>query len=328
MALPIIARMPAQHALSSDRIHEARGLIDSVFLNTPLLSDPELDRQLGLHLHLKLETENPIRSFKGRGTSFFVTTGLAPGAPIVTASAGNFGQGLTYNARKRGHDVTVFAAEGANPAKIEAMRRFGADVILRGADFDGAKAEARAHAERVGSTFVEDGASAAIAEGAGTIAAEVTDTIDGIDAFFVPLGNGALATGAGCWLKAKSPRTKVIAVVAEGAPCMALSWKERRLVTTPATDTIGDGIAVRIPVPFALETMVDTVDDVMLVTDADLLEAMRLVHAYLGRFIEPSGVAGLAGLLRCHETFAGQRLATPLCGGNMTAAQIAAWFPG
>jgi threonine dehydratase len=320
--------MSAQHPLSSDRIRQARELIDPVFLDTPLLSDPELDGQLGLHLHLKLETENPIRSFKGRGTSFFVMTGLAPGAPIVTASAGNFGQGLAYNARRRGHDVTVFAAEGANPAKVEAMRRFGADVILRGADFDGAKAEARALAGRAGSTFVEDGASAAIAEGAGTIAAEVTDAIDGIDAFFVPLGNGALATGVGCWLKAKSPRTKVIAVVAEGAPCMALSWKEHRLVTTPAAETIGDGIAVRIPVPFALETMASTVDDIMLVTDAELLEAMRLIHARLGHCIEPSGVAGLAGLLRCREHFAGQRVATPLCGGNMTAEQIAAWFPG
>ena len=218
--------MQEQSPLSAARIEQARGLIDPVFLNMPLVSDPGLDRDLGIRIHLKIELDNPIRSFKGRGTGFFVATGLPAGVPVVAASAGNFGQGLAYNARKRGHAVTVFAARGANTTKIDAMRRFGAEVIVDGADFDEAKALAQAHAERLGQVFVEDGAVASIAEGAGTIAAEVTDALAGIDAFIVPLGNGALATGVGCWLKAASPKTKVIAVVAEGAACMALSWRE------------------------------------------------------------------------------------------------------
>ena len=276
--------------------------------------------------HLKIELDNPIRSFKGRGTGFFVATGLPAGVPVVAASAGNFGQGLAYNARKRGHAVTVFAARGANTTKIDAMRRFGAEVIVDGADFDEAKALAQSHAERLGHVFVEDGAVASIAEGAGTIAAEVTDALAGIDAFIVPLGNGALATGVGCWLKAASPKTKVIAVVAEGAACMALSWREGRVVTTERADTIGDGIAVRVPVPFALDCMKTTVDDVLIVSDNDLIAAMSLIDAHLGRRIEPAGVAGFAGLLRHREAFAGQRVATVLCGGNLTNEQTAMWF--
>lgn len=318
--------MPAQFPLSANRIDEARRRIDPVFLDMPLVHDPALDCDLGVELHLKLELDNPIRSFKGRGTSFFAATDLPDGAPIVAASAGNFGQGLAYNGRRRGHDVTVFAARSANTAKIEAMRRFGAEVIVDGADFDEAKALAQRHAERLGHIFVEDGAHPSIAEGAGTIAAEVTDAIDRIDAFFVPLGNGALATGVGCWLKAASPSTKVIAIVAEGAPCMALSWREGRAIATERADTIGDGIAVRVPVPFALETMKGTIDEVLEVSDADLLAAMLLIDARLGRRVEPAGVAGLAGLLRNRKSFAGQRVATVMCGGNLTAQQIATWF--
>lgn len=318
--------MQSQSPLSTARIEEARRLIDPVFLNMPLVNDAALDRALGAEVRLKLEMDNPIRSFKGRGTGFFVASELPKGVPVVAASAGNFGQGLAYNAKRRGHDVTVFAARGANTAKIDAMRGFGAEVIVDGADFDEAKALASRHAERLGHLFVEDGAHASIAEGAGTIAAEVTDAVSGIDAFFVPLGNGALATGVGCWLKAVSPSTKVIAVAAEGAPSMAISWREGRIATTERADTIGDGIAVRVPVPFALECMKTTIDDVLLVSDNDLLSAMLLIHTHLGRRAEPAGVAGLAALIRNRAAFAGQRVATVICGANLTDQQIAMWF--
>jgi threonine dehydratase len=241
-----------------------------------------LDAQLGLELLLEDETKNPIRSFKGRGTSLFVRRDLPSGASVVTASAGNFGQGLAYNAVRAGHPVTVFSSEAANPVKVAAMRRFGAEVMIRGRDFDGAKAEARAHAEANGALLVEDGALAAIAEGAGTIAAEITDEAPALDAIFVPLGNGSLATGIGCWTKAVSPRTRVIAVAAEGAPCMKLSWDAGRPVSTDVANTIGDGIAVRIPVPFAVACMPQTVDHVMLVDDDDLLAAMTMLKRDLG----------------------------------------------
>lgn len=319
---------PDRRELSRDRIEEARRLIDPAFLDTPLIADPALDRALGLSLYLKDETQNPIRSFKGRGTGYFVAAALVAGTRVVAASAGNFGQGLAYNASRRGHPVTVFAAENANPVKIEAMRRFGGDVILHGADFDAAKDAARVYAERHGAVFVEDGDIPAIAEGAGTLAAEVTERATPLDAFVVPLGNGALATGVGCWLKAVSPKTKVIAVAAERAPAMALSWHQHRVVTTAQADTIADGIAVRVPVPFALATMYRTVDEVMLVSEDDLRAAMTWIHARTGRLTEPAGAAGVAGILRRREEFAGKRIATALCGANLTGAQIAAWFPG
>ncbi len=313
--------------LSSDRIGEARGIIDPVFLDSPLRSGTSLDHRLGLSLFLKDETTNPIRSFKGRGTSLFVRRDAARGTSIVTASAGNFGQGLAYNGTRQGHSVVVFASENASPLKIEAMRRMGAEVILRGRDFDDAKAHARDHAEKTEALLVEDGAVSAIAEGAGTIAAELSEAAPGVDAIFVPLGNGALATGIGCWFKAVSPGTRVIAVAAAGAPCMKLSFEQARPVQTETAHTIGDGIAVRIPVTYAVESMADTIDEVMLVDDEDLLAAMRLLQRKAGLLIEPAGAAGFAGILRRHQELTGRRVATIACGANMTCEQMAAWFP-
>lgn len=319
--------MAQQERLSNERIRAARSLIDPLFLDSALMREPELDRLLGVNLYLKDETENPIRSFKGRGASLFMSTQVDPKAVLVAASAGNFGQGLAYCGARRGCRVVIFAAEHANSLKVDAMRRFGAEVRLHGADLDAAKAEAKVYAEANGFRFVEDGAIAAIAEGAGTIAAEISDTISDLEAVLVPLGNGALATGMGCWFKAVAPKTRIIAVAAEGAPCMALSWRRRRPVETECADTIADGIAVRVPVPFAVASMADTIDEVILVRDREMIAAMTLVRNHCGRVVEPAGAAGLAGLLQKRSAFRGGRVATVLCGANLTPEQVEAWLP-
>lgn len=309
------------------RIAEARHLISPIFLGSPLRTSPDLNRHLGLSLWLKDETDNPIRSFKGRGTSLFVARELSEAGTLVAASAGNFGQGLAYAAIRAGHRVVVFAAETASPLKIEAMRRLGAEVILRGSDLDAAKAEARAFATEQGFRFVEDGAEPAIAEGAGTIAMEITDALPSLDAVFIPLGNGALATGMGSWLRHHSPQTRIVAVAAAGAPCMAHSFESGQPLETPSVDTIADGIAVRVPVPFAVASMKGTIDEVVLANDEMILEAMRLVRRHLGQVVEPAGAAGLAGLIQKRQDYAGARVATVLCGANLTPQQIAEWLP-
>jgi threonine dehydratase len=221
----------------------------------------------------------------------------------------------------------VFASINANPLKIEAMRRFGAEVFLAGEDFDAAKEAAKIYAAERKLQFVEDGASAAIAEGAGTIAAELTEEVEDIDAVFIPLGNGALAAGVGCWFKSRSPRTRVVAVAAKGAPCMALSYNAGDVISTPEARTIADGIAVRIPVPSAVGWLKDTIDDVVLVDDDQLLDAMRFAHDTWKRLVEPAGAAGLAAILAQASAVKGCRVATMLCGANLTDQQIEAWLP-
>ena len=306
---------------SVDNIVKATHLIDPVFTGSPLMAHHTADDALGLRLFAKVETLNPIRSFKGRGADYFMAT--RPGAigTVVAASVGNFGQGLAYAAAKRGGKAIIFAAGNANPRKLDAMARLGAQVILEGSDFDSAKAAARAYAATHGLPFVEDGAVPEIAEGAGTIALEMTEALDrrgvALDAAIIPLGNGALLTGMGAWLKAAAPACRVIGVVAAAAPAMKLSFDHARLETTATAATIADGIAVREPVAYALDCMREVVDEVLAVDEQSLSAAMTFCRDHYGLIVEPAGAAGIAALLEQGEAFAGRTVATVLCGSNV-----------
>jgi len=317
--------MPGSPRLTLQRIDEAARLIDPVFLSSPQYECEPLSDVLGVRLVLKVETCNPIRSFKGRGAELFLARD-ADDTPLVCASAGNFGQALAYACRSRALHLTVFASERANPLKVARMRALGADVRLYGDDFDAAKGAARAFAAARGLRFVEDGREPAIAEGAGTIALELLAAEPALDALFVPLGNGALLAGIATVVRARHPSVRVVAVAARGAPAMVASLAAGRIVVTERVDTIADGIAIREPVPEALEDLAGVVDATCLVDDADIVRGMRLLHRHAGFVVEPSGAVGVAALLGEARAWRGARIATILCGGNLTPEQVAAWL--
>lgn len=314
-----------QHRLSLERIAAASSVIDPVFLGTPQYRVEALEPLLGCRIVVKIETLNPIRSFKGRGASFTVTN-VSPGETIMCASAGNFGQAMAYACRARGIRLIVYASVNANPLKIERMRALGAEVRLHGKDFDAAKHEAKRIAAAEGIPMVEDSLEAATGEGAGTIGMELLRWPDPFNTVLVALGNGALLAGVGRWIKAYTPETQVIGVVAAGAPAMDDSWRLGRVVEYQHVDTIADGIAIRIPIPEAVADMQGTVDDVLRVRDETIIEAMKLIHQHLGLVCEPSGAVGIAALLENRERFAGQTVATIICGGNLTPEQIRQWL--
>jgi threonine dehydratase len=299
--------------ISLEAIQRAARDIDPVFRNTPQFEAEALGSALGVRLVLKVETINPIRSFKGRGTDFYLRTD--PGRKLVTASAGNFGQGLAWAARSRGVTLDVYAAESANPRKVARMRELGATVHLAGRDFDDAKAHARRHAEREGSIFVEDGREPAIAEGAGSIAVELFGWPEPITSALIPLGNGALLGGMGTWIRHVSPSTRIIGVCAATAPAMRDSLRAGRAIETPSANTIADGIAVRVPVPEALDYLAPVVDDVVLVSEDSLRQAMAIVESTTGLVAEAAGAAGIAALIE-HPELRHGLVATILCGSN------------
>jgi threonine dehydratase len=314
--------------LSADRIDAARARIDPRLVDTPRWSDPALSSWLGCELVVKDETQGPLACFKGRGADLFVGDLVAAGpvqAPLVCASAGNFGLALVDAGRRRGVPVVVFAATAASPHKLARIRALGAEVVLRGADFDAAKAAARAHAAATGGTFVEDGAPIPISEGAGTIGPELGDLA--LDAVVVPVGNGALIAGVGAWLRARRPTTRVIGVCAAGAPVMREVWRRGLGAAVGArADTIADGIAVRVPVAAAVDDLAAVIDDMVLVDDAALLAAMQALHAARGAVAEPSAVAGIAAIATDRARFAGVRVATILTGSNLGDDQRARWL--
>jgi threonine dehydratase len=307
--------------LSLDGIERAAASIDPVFLDSPQFPDSQLSAAVGRDVLVKVETLNPIGSFKGRGAHWLVA-GLESSARLVCATAGNFGQGVAHAGRARGMPVHVFMDERANPVKVARLRALGAEVVIAGADVEGAKRAALEHVDaHPGSLFVEDGEPAAIAEGAGTIGRELLR--DGpFDTIVVQVGDGALLTGVARWVKAHAPGTSVVGVCAGGAPAMERSWRERRPVSTPEVDTIADALAIASPVPASLERVLELADDFVLVDDADMLAAMRLVAETVGVVCEPAGAAGVAALMR-HD-LPGSRVAVLLTGSGPRPEDLAA----
>ncbi|MCC6316481.1 MAG: pyridoxal-phosphate dependent enzyme [Gemmatimonadaceae bacterium] len=315
----------AVRSIAPAAIAEAIGVIDPVFLATPQFEVESLGGAMGCSLTVKVETVNPIRSFKGRGAECFAATLPTDGPGLVCASAGNFGQGLAWAARRRGLVLDVFASTRANPLKIARMRALGATVHQAGDDFDASKDAARAWAEANGRRYVEDGREPAIAAGAGTIALELTRGGGTFDAWLIPLGNGAMLGGMAAWIRAHDPRAEVIGVCAAGAPSMQRSWARGAAVPTERADTIADGIAVRVPIPEAVESLMGVVDDVVLVDDETTLAAMRDLRRALGLLVEPAGAVGVAALAADRPRFAGRRVVTVLCGSNVTDEQVRSW---
>lgn len=302
--------------LSLARIEEAARVIDPVFRNSPQIEEEELSVALGKRVLVKVETINPVRSFKGRGADFKARF-LDPKQEVVCASAGNFGQAVAYAGRSRGIPVTVFVPEDINPAKLARMRGFGAQVEVGGADGDEAKRNARRHAEAApGRMFLEDGEDAAISEGAGTIGKELLEA-GAIDTAVIPIGDGALIAGIALWLRAHSKATRIIGVCAAGAPAMAESWRAGKVMTV-RPGSIADGLAVGTPIARSVERLRVLVDDMVLIEDGAMVEAMRLAARTLGLILEPSGAAGLAAIA-AHK-IPGDRVATVLTGGNINPA--------
>ena len=307
------------------RIESARAVISPEFLDSPQFECEALSAELGARVVLKVETLNPIRSFKGRGSELYMAK-LPAGAEVVCASAGNFGQGMAYAARKRGVGLTVFAAANASPLKLDRMRALGATVCLHGADFDAARAEAKRAAEARGARLVVDSLDLETVEGAGTIGLELLRLPEPLDLMLVALGNGALFNGIAHVMKARAPGTRMVAVGAEGASAMVDSWRAGRLIEHAEVATIADGIATRTPIPEALEDLRGLADEALLVGDGAILRGMRLLHRFAGLVVEPSAAVGVAALLEDPRAFRGARIGLVLCGGNLTDPQVQAWL--
>jgi threonine dehydratase len=299
-----------------ERIQLAYSQIPAVFRDTPQFVSEGLSQVVGCRVLCKVETVNPVRSFKGRGASFFLKQ-QAHGETIVTASAGNFGMAMAYAAREFGQRLIVFAATNANSLKVARMKALGATVRLDGDDFDAAKDRARSFAEGEKLPFVEDGLVPEITEGAGTIGIELSRGPEPIAAVVVPVGNGSLINGVGEWVHAHIPGCQVIGVCAEKAPATALSWRAGRVHTTATAETAADGIAVRVPIAAAVEEMRNAVDDFVTVSEESMAEAMQLLRCHLGLIVEPSGAAATAALAAIAPRFKDGLIAVIVTGGNV-----------
>ncbi len=303
--MPFSARHDPE--LEVDAIRSAHQRIHPAFRNSPQFVHEGLSDLAGIDVVLKVETVNPIRAFKGRGT-WLAIAGLAgegsigPDRAVVAASTGNFGQGVAFAARAHGAAAVIFADEHANPTKLDRIRTFGATVIQQGRDFDAAREASEAYAASHGAFLLLDGADARVAAGAATLALEVTDgvaagALPALTTAYVPLGNGALIVGVGAWLRHAAPKCRIVGIAASEAPSMVLSWDAGKLVETPESATYAEGIACRVPIPEALDMMVGRVDELLLVSEAELHAAEAQLTAATGITAEGAAAASWAGML-------------------------------
>jgi threonine dehydratase len=300
-------------------IRAARSEVPAAFRDSPHFVSEALSSAVGVAVIVKVETVNPIGSFKGRGTWLAVrhlveTARVGEGQPLVVASSGNFGQGCAWAGRAFGISVVVFVDRHANPRKLERIRSFGATVILAGDDFDAARDACTAYAMSHDATLLVDGQDPWIACGAGGLAVELTDAmapgeLPALATAYVPVGNGSLIVGVGAWLRDAAPGCRVVGVQSERAPSMTMSWREGRPIETDRADTWAAGIASRVPVPEALDAMRGRVDDMVLVSDDELRAAQAELTAALGVTVEGGGAASWAAARAAGPRLAGSVLA-------------------
>jgi threonine dehydratase len=305
------------------QIEEAASKIDPVFLHSPQYECDALSKELNTRVVLKIETQNPIRSFKGRGADLLVSQA---NEPLVCASAGNFGQAMAYACRKWKLPLKIFASINANSFKVKRMKELGGSVILKGMDFDEAKKIAREEAILSGHRFVEDSLDIETAIGAGTIGLELLQYVDAIDAVLIPIGNGALINGVGKVFKEKKAYSKIVGVQAAGAPAMIESWQQGKRITYNSIQTIADGIGVRLPVAEALTDMEEILDEGILVEEKTIIVAMQLLWQKCGVLAEPSAAVGIAALLENPERFKNKSVVVIICGSNLTQEQTTKWL--
>lgn len=319
--------------LDTARIRAARRLIDPVFLDTPLYRCEALEPVLGCGVSIKLETANPVRSFKARGTEVIASLLADEGSrAVVCASAGNLGQALAWSGRGRGLDVTVVASRFATRAKLDRIRALGAGLELVDGDHESARERAAAIARHEGIRLVEDSLDIETCEGAATIGLELVepvergDTSPSFDTVLIALGGGALATGVGHVVKALAPEVEVICVQPLGAPALTRSWHRKRVVTTDSTDTIADGVAGRYPIPAVLDDLLLVADDAVLVQEASIMAGMRMLLDHAGLVVEPSAALGIAAIIEDRDRFAGRHVVTIVCGSNVDVDAYHRWI--
>ncbi len=293
--------------LEPQAIRAAHERIDRVFTHSPQYVHDGLSALLGVPVIVKVETVNPVRSFKGRGTWVAVAAlagegTIGPERAVVCASAGNFGQGVAYAARAFGVQSVVFCSTRANRAKVGRMRVLGATVIEVGEDFDDARGASEAYSAEHDAALLVDGDDVRISTGAATLAIEVTDAVAAGSlpmpaVAAVPVGNGALINGVGSWLRHAAPDCRVIGIQADAAAAMTLSWRAGRPIDTDSAATYADGIASRVAIPRAVELMRGRVDDMITVSEDALRRAQAELSEELGITVEGAAAATWAGLL-------------------------------
>jgi threonine dehydratase len=281
-------------------ILEAQRMLARYFPPTPLVRAPGVS-QPGVDVFLKLETLLPTGSFKPRGALFALAHafGRRKVTEVTASSTGNHGAAVAWAAKTLAVPATIFLPANPNPVKRKKIADLGARIVeIGGLDITHASRKASDYSSRTGAYFLNDATDPHLPAGPGTIGLEILSQLPSVRAVYVPMGDTALIRGLAAAVKATHPHVRVIGVQAERAPSYYLSWKEGKPVEADIGETCADGLATKTAVPENVRAIRDLVDDVALVTEAQLIAAIRVLYEREKVLAEPAGAAAAAAFLK------------------------------
>ena len=309
--------------LELDDVREAARRIEGAVVRTPTQYSRTLSQITGADIWLKFENHQFTAAYKERGAlnALLQLTQEQRARGVIAASAGNHSQGLSYHGTRLGVPVTIVMPRTTPTVKVLQTQSVGGKVLLEGETFDEAYAHARMLEQDLGLTFVHPFDDPHVAAGAGTVALELLEDAPEVELLVVPIGGGGLVSGMGTVAKAASPAIEVIGVQARLYPSAYGRFKNEDLPC--GGDTLAEGIAVKQPGEFTSRVIRKVVDDILLVGEGDLEEAVSLLLQIEKTVVEGAGAAGLAAVLAHRERFAGRKIGLVLCGGNIDTRLLA-----
>jgi threonine dehydratase len=313
----------ARQLLTIDDVRAAAQRIEGAVVRTPTMHSKTLSRIAGAEIWLKFENLQFTAAYKERGAlnALLLMNEEQRKRGVITASAGNHSQGLSYHGTRLGVPVTIVMPKTTPMVKIMQTEQVGGKVVLEGETFDEAYATARSMEKQLGLTFVHPFDDPAVAAGQGSVALEMLEDAPQIETLVVPIGGGGLISGMATVAKALNPAIEVIGVQAQLYPSMYDRIKGEHLPC--GGDTLAEGIAVKEPGAFTAKIIAELVDDILLVSEAELEKAVSLLLQIEKTVVEGAGAAGLAAIMAHKERFSGKKIGLVLCGGNIDTRLLA-----
>ena len=301
-----------------DEIKKADSMRGDQIKRTPLIHSPTFSSMTGSDIFLKAEFRQKTGSFKIRGAYYKIQSLSSKEKQngVVAASAGNHAQGVALASSLEDIPCTIVMPKNASPAKVSATRGYGASVILEGTNYDQSSTKAKEIAMDTGATIIHAFDDPQIIAAQGVIGLEILDELPGVDEIYLPIGGGGLAAGILVAIKHKNPKIRVVGVQSSSFPAMYKSFKTGNIQSCGGSRTIADGISVKNPGSITYSIINRLIDDIVLVDDSEITNAMFLLMERMKFVVEPAGAASLAYLIS-KKPAPGKKVVVLLAGGNV-----------
>jgi len=304
---------------SLKELQQASHLVHNVFDATPQYNWPQLANYLNCDVWVKHENHTPTTAFKVRGGIVLIDALMkleTPPKGLISATIGNHGQSLAFSGKRAGLPITIVVPEGNNEDQNRAIKSHGANLIIYGHDFEAARQHSLVLQKQLGYRAVAP-FERELVLGVATYALELFTAVNDLDTVYVPVGMGSGIAGLIKTRDLLGLNTKIVGVVATGAPTFALSFKAGKIINTESANTIADGVKTRSPMQEAFDIIKQGADRIVQITDTEISKAIKLYYQATHNLAEGAGAISLAALTKEKSLMEGKKVAVILTGGNI-----------